>query len=571
MKPSKLRPIMALATTAVIAFTGSAQNLTETVTVEGKYTPEVIPADRLAILPNMMTLKAPESNMHYDRIGVNANFAPDALSMAATGWRASKAYDTSKGYLNLRVGSWLNSSLSAGFAPINNSNTRLNIYLQHNSTSLWKAWKGDAEAGIPAAAKRFRYDETLGANLSHKIKNAGTLDAQLQYHLGYFNYYGTGAIALKDGKIDAPTQTINDIFASARWTGTPKGRIQYGVNGDVRYFGYRSMYVYNVTDPTSSIVASTASLAATKGERETKVDLGGDVAYSLTTNSKIGVDLLYSGVINSIGNNVNRIRFAPGYHVTNKKYTLHICADMAVVANGKTKFRIAPDVRFTYRNSYSALSATIGGGTYLRTLAWMHQMDYYANPWAGCYGATYSPIDMALAYQLNPGGKWTLGVEAGWRTVTDESFGGLYQAYLNGNLGGYEGMESNKLHGFNLKFNGGYEFSRYFGIKGKFSWQPQHGNTGVLNGFDRPVVTVDISAESRPTDKLSLRLDYGLRAKRLLAAGNISRLNLGADYRITDKISVGAELNNLLNRHEMMLPDLPTEGFTAAAGVQIVF
>ncbi len=53
--------------------------------------------------------------------------------------------------------------------------------------------------------------------------------------------------------------------------------------------------------------------------------------------------------------------------------------------------------------------------------------------------------------------------------------------------------------------------------------------------------------------------------------GNMSRLDLSADYRITDKISVGIELNNLLNRHEEFLPDLPLEGFNAMGGVQVTF
>ncbi len=126
---------MALAATAAVAGGASAQSLTESVTVEGRYTPEVIPADRLALLPVAIALTAPESPMTYDRKGVMANFRPDALSMPVTGWRARKIDDTSKGYIDLRLGSWLNSSLSAGYAVINDEDTRLNVYLQHNYTS----------------------------------------------------------------------------------------------------------------------------------------------------------------------------------------------------------------------------------------------------------------------------------------------------------------------------------------------------------------------------------------------------------------------------------------------------
>ena len=119
--------------------------------------------------------------------------------------------------------------------------------------------------------------------------------------------------------------------------------------------------------------------------------------------------------------------------------------------------------------------------------------------------------------------------------------------------------------------NAGYDFCRYFSLSGKASWQPQDGSKGVLNGFDRPEFTADLSAGSNPTDRLSLRLDYRLRARRLLLPGSLSRLGLSADYRITDRISAGVELDNLLNRHEEFLPGLPMEGFNALAGIQIVF
>lgn len=565
MKTSIHRLFIVPVVLTAIACSASAQNLSESVTVEGKYTPEIIAADRLSILPATVALKAPESPLNYDRIGVAANFAPDALSMPATGWRTIKTFDTSKGYLSMRLGSWLNSSLSAGIAAINTETSTLNVYLQHNSTSLWRPWKENAATGTPAADKRFRYDETLGATLRHIVAEAGNLNAEIQYHLGYFNYYGTINRDLTDGKAKAPTQTINDLFAAADWTGNSLGNFHYSLSAKFRHFAYRAMYTPNYLNTVSQ------NLTRSKGERESAVEIRGNIAYDIADRSNLDVAILYSGVLNSIGNDVNRLSLLPAYNLARKSYSLHLGVDMAIVANGKTRFRIAPDVSFSVRNGISSLSAKIGGGTYLRTLAWMHQMDYYSNPSKGCYQAAYSPLEINVAYQLNPGGKWTFGVGAIWRTTLDESFGGLYQSYLNNTQDTVTWVDNGKIHGFSISINGGYEFNRFFSIKGKATWQPQHGDTGILNGFDRPEVTVDMSAQSHPSDNLLISLDYGLRARRLLLPGNISRLNLSADYRITDKISVGAEINNLLNRKEEILPQLPTEGLNATAGVQIVF
>ena len=315
----------------------------------------------------------------------------------------------------------------------------------------------------------------------------------------------------------------------------------------------------------------------TEGERETALNIGGSVKYSLsegvTNGSAIGMGLRYSGVLNSIGLDVNRLEATPAYTLNGRSYTLRLGANLAVVGNGsRTRFRIAPDVRFSARKGITAFSASIGGGTHLRTLAWMHEMDYYADPGAGCYEAAYSPLDLRLAFQYNPGGRLTWGVEGLWNTTLDEAFGGLYQPMLNRTTYYYgKYPESGRIHGFSLAVNAGYGFCRYLALKGRASWQPQDGSKGILNGFDRPSFTADLSAESKPTDRLSLRLDYHLRAKRELLSGNLNRMDLSADYRITDRISVGVELNGMLDPGPELLPGILMERFNAMGGLQIVF
>lgn len=543
----------------------SAQNLSESVTVEGRYQPEVIAADRIPVLPTALTLKVPDSPMSYDRNGVIAAFAPDALPMEATGWKATKAFDISKGYINVFLGSWLNSSLSAGYNAINTANTRLNIYLQHNSTSLWQAWKENAASGTPAADKRFRYDESIGANLKQRFDNAGDLTAALQYHFGYFNYYATTIGPVKNGRIEAPTQNLNDAYANLVWTGTVNENFTYSADADVRYFGYRDAYL--------PLPNNFNELAKEKGTRETAINIGGKMTAKTGKRGLIELGLRYSGVINSVGNDMNRGELLPSYLYTGKTFSMRFGLNAAVVGNGhRTQVRIAPDVMFSARKGILAFSAKAGGGTYFRTLAWAHMYDYYSDPGMGCHQAAYTPIDALMSFQLNPGGRWTFGIEGGWRTTLDETFGGYYQALLN-NLELPENAfsESGKIYGFSLRANAGYKFNRYFALSGRFAWQPQDGSKGYFNGFDRAAITTEVSAESSPNDKLSIGLDYRLRAKRLLLPGCMSRLNLRGEYRITEKISVGLELNNLLNRHEEMLPGLALEGFNASAGLQITF
>lgn len=565
MKTSVFRHIALAATLATTAF-ASAQSLDESVTVEGTYRPEIIPADRLPLVPDLLRFSAPESRMQFDQNPVSANFAPDALTMPSTDWRVRKNYSATRGYLDFRLGSWLNSSLSAGYAPIRNDATTLNVWLQHCSTSLWRE-KWEAEGTKHEGPKRFRYDETIGADLSHRFAGAGRLDADLRYHLGYFNYYMLSSDWI-DNLNKIPTQTLNDASVNLRWEGRTYGKYNYEAYANVRYFGYRRMYELHGNLLSSQTPA--IELLQTTPDRETSVNAGGNLRYAHNGCSSWQADLGYSGVINSLGSDVNRLQITPAYLYTQGNTALRVGVKATAV---DSKFRIAPDVVLTYSSGILALKAAVGGGTHLRTLAWMHDLAYYSDPQNGCHRAAYTPVDARLAFQLNPGGRWTSGIEGYWHTTKDERTVGFYGDRIFFNLFDIPGdWMTENLHGFSLAVNAGYDFCKEFSVKGNATWQPQHDNTGVLNGFDRPEFTANLSACSSPIEKLSVRLDYNLRARRYGANGDVHLLNLNADYRITDRISVGAELNNLLNRrHQLYGSDVEIEGFNFAVGAQLTF
>lgn len=604
--------MLAFAAATLLSGSSPAQTLDQSLTVEGRYKPEIIAADRLSLFPTLLQLTAPESNMDYEQKGVFANFAPDALPMPATGWRTVKDFSTTRGYLDLRLGSWLNSSLSAGYQPVRTDDTRLNLRLQHNSTSLWRP----SEKHYPdmwlngEPTKRFRYDETFGADLRHRVGDTGILSADLQYHLGYFNYYGSALDVSDDGaKDNAPTQTLNDMYAKVAWTAAPAGNLSYDLTADFRHFAFRSDYYLSHfygwcgTTGLSGTVPETYNMSLIhriKGARENELNVGGGLSYRLGNQSALNVGLKYTGIYYADDPSAHRLQLTPGYEWKNSTASLRIGVNAAYTlisgldsysypyeeSGGHNKFRIAPDIRFSVRSGIIAFSASASGGTDFRTVSWRHQMNYYDDPGLCQYSPAYTPVDALVGVRLNPGGKFTIGLEGGWKKTLHEAVGGLYMTDLNNYVEGWmphhdridvwaqyrrhlrSGLD---MHGFHGAFNIGYDFSKYFAVSGRATYQPQKGNTGILNGFDRPKYTVEATALSHPVDPLTLRLDYNLRACRYLLPGNVSLLNLSADYKITDRISVGAELNNLLNRHEEALPYLPTEGFNAAAGFQFLF
>lgn len=59
-----------------------------------------------------------------------------------------------------------------------------------------------------------------------------------------------------------------------------------------------------------------------------------------------------------------------------------------------------------------------------------------------------------------------------------------------------------------------------------------------------------------------------LLSKRL---PDITYLNLGASYGITSNFTVWVQADNLLNRHDELLPGLPQQGVRLAAGFGVTF
>lgn len=122
----------------------SAAQLHESISVEGKYVPEIIKVDRINTFPKPLKFSMAASPLEYEKSGVAAAFIPSMLAMPATGWNDTKEFSSNRGYLELGAGSWLNSTLSAGYRFVDNASTLAGIRLQHNSTSLWKPHMSDA-------------------------------------------------------------------------------------------------------------------------------------------------------------------------------------------------------------------------------------------------------------------------------------------------------------------------------------------------------------------------------------------------------------------------------------------
>lgn len=611
----------------------AAAQYDQDINVEGKYVPEIINHDRIGLFPRPVRFPLEKSTLDYSLSGVNADFHPQLVPISATGWNASRQWSNHRGYVELGLGSWLESTLSAGYRIIDSRESALGVRLQHNSTSLWKP----NVAPEMSDTRMWRYDEAVGVYGHHTFGDKGRLDAALDYHIGNFNYYGYIPISLNPSDLigtqsasdapSAPSQTLNDIAARVAWHSPASlDNICWNAGASVRYFGYRSLY-FNGRDDASSAYG----LFRLPASRETSVGLDAGILFPTSTKSALGIDLDASLVtyadnsgdtgtsplfrLPSQPDSYGMVSLTPFYRFTRSRLNIRIGAQIDLAFNAGPEadrystFHIAPSVKLDYNAGPVSFYLHALGGSRLNTLAANCELDYYQNPAVYSTTPVYSPIDSRLGVTFGPFSGFHAGFDVAYRISRGQHLGGCYQLMLNhagfdpeayglpssidGKAIAYDFTPDTRLnlHGLSVGLNLGYDAGRYFRINAEGRYQRQNGKTGYFNGYDRPEWTADVTAESNPWSTLRLRLGYSLRAMRMMPVAawfadttplngtflvtdrlpNTSMLNFGASYGITDNFDVWIQADNLLCRRNVYMPGLEEPGLRLAAGVGFRF
>ncbi len=619
------------------SFLPAASQLHENISVEGKYVPDVIRIDRINTFPKALRQTLATNPIDYEQSGVAASFRPSLLTMPATGWQSNRIVSANRGYLDLGAGSFLNSTLSAGYRFVDNSSTLFGVRLQHNSTSLWKPKMSEYTSDV----KQERYDESIGLYASHVFKGYGRLDGAIDYHLGYFNYYGfTGnsnygntrqipAPGNVAGQQDAPTQTINDLAMRFDWRPlvTPSSTLDYHATLRARHFAYRALPL-----PLS------AGQISEKGSRETNIGLQGGVRMPWSGGSSIGLDAVldmvflsgekrvvtndpdYPGLHESLPkvDDYGQLTLTPYYRFTRGLLDVRLGADIDLTFNAGPDgsrysfFHVAPDVRFAVQSGQVGVFLNLLGGSELNTLARLHELDYYSMPYAVSSRPSYTPVDAEFGVNLGPFSGFSLGVWGKYRSVKNMPLGGWYQAWLDYGSEAMPDMQPElpedaemlysldsdglDMHGFSVGTRVKYEHGDLFAISAEGSYQPQDGKKGYFNGYDRAKATAAIKVMVHPMEQLRINAGFNYRGDRAVYTRGLARLgsggvvvdddraslhhldlpdmgtlSLSASWNFTPAFSVWLQGDNLLNRREILLPMLPSQGLTVTGGLSVLF
>lgn len=585
---------------AFLPLAAQAQSLNETVNVDAKYKPDIIRLDRLGALPTRVAFDLKESPLPYSGKSVITDFNPLLYQLPATGWMATRTPSRYPGYFNLGMGSWLNTDASLGYRLINTEKTSLGFSLQHNSTTLFKP---ESFEEIPRIGRK-RYDDVLAINGSNLFDGLGRLDAQLRYHVGYFNY-ASWAWGASEDEATAPTQTLNDVFARVGWQALENNSgLNWNAALSARYFGYRALYV-----PEQD-----RSYETYKGLRETRIRLDGGVYMNWDAGSAVGLNadlnaMLYSqpefGANEKLLDNYGMVSLTPFYRFQRGLLNIRLGARLDLSMNAGSKddrysfFHIAPDVALDWQSGPAGLYLHIGGGSRMATLAGFAQLDPYQTPMLATTRPMYEPIDARLGFNFGPFSGFSAGFSVAYKRMNNVPLRGWYSSLRYHELFGMPSLFpmaeeplDMDIKGFSAALNLKYSMGSVFTIGLEGSYQPQNKDDGYFNGFDRARWIFNGAIEVSPIKPLHIVLDYNYRGVRtvygpeLPGAGDVlvnddrifgmrlkdmSLLNLQAKYDVTSRFDVFVQANNLFNRKDALLPAQGQQGINFLAGFGVIF
>lgn len=587
--------------------------LTKQVELKRQFKPVVRKASKKRTAPGVVTRK-PGSNAHGDTIAppqyaytaVPVEVGTAIPVMEPYGYRTLHNFSDQRGYLDITAGTQLNLGVSAGVRAMQRGDKTLDVWLQHNSTWLGKNTTKLIDNSIKQK-QRFN-DNLLGANWNSNVAG-GKFKAHGMLEFDSFNYYGSFTT---NDYLNNDKQSLFNADFGATWSNERESNSRFSLDGlsaRLAYGGYGKSLIKGID-----------------GTKEFWLNVGGDVSYSLTSNTAVSlnttVDVMNRNMHDAANNGHNStmgmLSFLPQfkYHTDDNRFHFEGGININLSFNDGAFLRLAPVAHAAYKiTDGAAVTLDAEGGKTLNHLAAFHAENRYSDPMAN-YGNNYTPLDIKAG--LNLGGfygftaKLFVGYElsskywdilvpvvrhdktladynellwvddpslryaATWRTESD------YKGFTVG---------ADLTYKYRSLLEARFNYKHCFGsVKvhedGRYNGGPGDGLDGATN-----VMTIDFKIN--PIERLTLEAGFDWRGGRSVMASvnpevypvavsmgylydsieldDVLNLRLRAGYSFSNVLTLWAQVNNLVNKQWDVLPGMGAQKLNIMAGVGFTF
>ena len=540
----------------------AAQDLSKEITVDRVVATEQKSVLKPTLMPTLVETGSEDVTLapaEYLQPGTITN-ALKKLSAAA--WADSIARTPYRGYASLGYFPALNLGVNAGYRIIDKENLTLGAWAQYNGAQ----YKSD---GVKMRNNYITAD-IYGAWRPNEDSRLG-IDAMYDF-----------SSILHPSWVDEAnnyTRSTNAFKGYAQWSSRVSDFIyKVGFGGSIFKFGNAKA---TFKDPQGNEFMPV---------KETSVKFDAMVGYVLGGHPlALDVDgqFLTSNAPNA--GTLGQIQLKPNYTIEWRGFNFRLGANVGFgTGYADKKVTIAPDVRIDWAPKKSIIAAYLNltGGQQLNPLSGIYAQDAYCSPFIS-YMRSNIPISAEAGVNFGTVAGFSFGLFGGWAYAKDWlmpvlNFGATSIPSLPIWASAYGGTAyaSCNVKSWQAGLRLSYEYGTLIKVSGMVATAGSNdANATWYAWLDRAKYVADASLRVTPIDPLDIEVAYSLRACRKAVApkgetvnlGNISNLSVGASYRITPALTVFARVENILNRHPLLISGLPGQGICGAIGVAYKF
>ena len=389
-----------MAMAIVVAASASAQSsdddnkkgLNQQITLEREFDPVKKEVIKKTVLPKEIKKSSKQAVApQFSDWTAPAQLEVEIPTMQPYGYRTLHNFSNQHGYLDMGLGTYLNTVVSAGYRVIDKEDESLGVWLQHNSTWLGKNTSKLIEQ--PSLRQKQRFNDNLLRASWSKDLNKGTLGIDGRLHFDSFNYYGGFSEYLKNNKT-----AFVEARVDGKWESNYKinedDSIAYEANATIDYAGYDKSHIEGIS-----------------GAKEFWVNASIEGEYNLEKIGNVGmlfgadvVNLRRHDMFNNAANDktYGMLTLNPYYKYSNDIFSAKAGATINFSFNDGAAVRIAPDVDLNFKITKGVnLFVNATGGKEINHLGAMHDAYRYNDPLA-FYNNTYVPFDGRVGVNVGP-------------------------------------------------------------------------------------------------------------------------------------------------------------------------
>lgn len=586
------------------AFTIAAEEqLNKEITIERDIVPEVHAASRPAVFPSQLRFTATQRTLDAIDYSKPSEFGPHISTLEPAATEAATPQTPYRGYVDAGYFPAANAGVSAGYSIIGNNATQLNAWAQLNNRRYEAAPLDGLEK------ETFSHLQgRIGVDFTHRFGSPGTLTASTDFNFATFRQpwsilarsIAASAEAAPGATIKLPSVENQNVLGwniNALWLGHATDDIDYHIGAK---FG---IYNFSKGLPLPDDTPFDLTLPAV---HQTDFDIRLGIARKLSAGASAGIDaevsmLSFNSYVQSFsdidyddtettlrpdGRTVGIVTFTPYYRIAHGMYSVKIGARIDFTVNSGKKFHIAPDVLLGINPAEGfGASLKLGGGEKLNPLQELSEFSPYICQ-SMAYGVSNRPITADLALRFGPLKGASLTVDLGYAAANNW----LLPYSLDGQLM----FAPSKIRSLKAGATARWTFRRLLSVYAKFETVLGNDDKNTwLEWRDRARHVLTAGLTLNPIRNLTIDASYEWRMKRRMpvvgssvwvdetaptdnlpvdfSLGNVSNLNVGAAYRLTEAFTVFARIENVLNAHCYELPFVPAQGLNGLLGVGFKF